>query len=250
MTSPKSALGSLGIPSDLAEDLLDSFQNLGRELRRGTLEKATAGKFVETVVQALQCIDPIESGYDKHVDVEKSLRDIYESRTLPGIDDSSRLGIVRSARTIYTMRSKRGMVHKGETDPNKMDLKLCYHSAQWILSEFVVQAKNIPPDDAHKMIEQLQRDVTPVLQHIHGRPLVLEDMTVREELLTVLYDAHPTVVDRSYLSDALDRRAESSISQRITELREERLLDGDAEKGYVLTATGIDEAEEVVESYG
>lgn len=250
MADPQSAIESLGVPEEVAEDLLDCYQGLGRELRNGTLEKSTTGKFVETVVQALQAIDPQEGDYEDHVNVEKNLRDIYESRTLPNIDDSSRLGIVRSARAMYTMRSKRGMVHKGEVDPNRIDLKLCYHSAQWILSELLVQAKRIDPEAAREYIEALQRDVTPVLEHILGRPLVLEDMTVTEELLTVLYDAHPKVVERSFLSEALDRRAESSISNALSELKKNRKLEGDADQGYLLTATGVQEAETVIESYG
>jgi hypothetical protein len=78
----ESALAT-AVPPELAEDLVEQFLEIRRDVATGTLGRASPGKFVETVVQVLQAL---ENGgkYDTHPKVDSFLKGI-ESRpgTLP-----------------------------------------------------------------------------------------------------------------------------------------------------------------------
>jgi|Deesub1362A_J573_1020465.scaffolds.fasta_scaffold01793_7 hypothetical protein len=243
-------LKKLEIPGELADDLVKYFLQIADELKTKNLEKSSAGKFVETIVQIFQSLDPQRSDYDKSVkNVDYELNNIYNSRSIKNIPDESRIAIARVARAIYCLRSKRSMVHKNDINPNIYDLEFIYHSAQWIMTEFVRIASKLPLDDAKTIIEKIQRPVVPIIETIMGRPLVLNNtLTVEEEILLILYNEYskesPTT--RKYLGKSLDRRSSGAISNTLKSMWKKRLIEGNSRDGYRLTLLGVQEAQKVI----
>src|SRR5437870_1575516 len=131
------------LPPQLAADLVAEFLEIRRDVATGTLGRASPGKFVETIVQALQAL---ENGgrYDKQPQVDSYLRGIESrSSTLP---DGLRICASRLARAMYALRSKRNIVHKTEIDPAVYDLRLLYAGAQWLLAELLALASGVKGD--------------------------------------------------------------------------------------------------------
>lgn len=241
----------LGIPSDLARDLLHYFFNLAKECQTHDLEKSSVGKFVETVVQLLQALDPLRTSYDRSVkQVEKELLVTYESRSVLGINDEARLGLVRVARAIYALRSKRGIVHKNQIDPNMFDLKYIYQSAQWVVTELVRLGGSLSIAEAGQLVEQIQRPIIPIVEVIMGRPLVLHDVRVEEELLLILLELYTreTAASRQEIGKALDRRSSGATTNALAALRAKRLVEGSTKQGFRLTQLGLHEARKIAET--
>ncbi len=242
-------LKKLEVPDELAYDLVKYFLQITNELREGDLEKSSAGKFVETVVQILQALDPKKVSYDrsvKNVDVE--LNKTYTSRTVKNIPSESLIPITRVARAIYCLRNKRSIVHKNEIDPNIYDLEFIYHASQWIMTEFVRLATDLPLEEAKLIIEDIQQPVYPFIQNIMGRPLVLDgSLTVEEEILLVLYiERSRSPTSRRYIGKALDRRSPSAVTKALQKLWKKRMVEGNGKEGYILTKLGLDEARKVI----
>jgi hypothetical protein len=235
----------LEVPEKLARDLLMYYSQIVTDVRRKNLEKSSTGKFVETIVQILQALDPLRQAYDSSVKgVENELNKVYESRSVTNIPDESRVPIVRIARAMYCLRSKRGMVHKNTVDPNLYDLRFALHSGKWILTEFVRIATQMPLEDALAVIDDIQSPVYPLVEEILGRPLVLNDnLTTAKEALVILYNEYPKdgTVSRSFLGRALDRRSPSAVTKALARLHEKRLIEGNSRIGYRLTALGAEE---------
>ena len=210
----------------------------------GTLERATPGKFVETLVQALQ---HLESGaFDKKPKVDEFLRDV-ESRT--GLDDGLRLCASRVGRAMYTLRNKRNVAHKGEVDPNTTDLRFLHHSAQWIIAEFVRTLGGLSVEEAGQLVDEVQAPAGGLVEDFGDRKLVLADMKAREEVLVLLHSYHPARVASKTIVESMNRFHKNTVRTALGVLWETKLIDGSWEDGYKLTASGFSEAIEVYKRF-
>lgn len=244
------AIENLGVPPVLADDLVSYMTKVGKELRKFDLEKSSTGKFVETVVQVLQALQSPMKKYDLTVRSVEDELTAFESRAIPGVNNESRLGIVRITRAIQCVRSKRGMVHKNLIDPNVFDLEFVYHGAQWIVTELVRLGSDSTVSDAVEIVREIQRPVLPIVEHVFDRPLVLHTkVSAPSELLIVLRDGYSVerTMSRKEISKALDRRNPSTVTNALKALWSERLIDGNGKDGYRLTALGVSAADKVLE---
>lgn len=236
-------LEQLGISKNLALDLVSQFEQIQRDLKIRELERAAPGKFVETIVQILQQLDPNRQDYSDNVsDVDAQLKK-YESQKISALPDGSRVTICRLARAMYTMRNKRSISHKNEIDPNVYDLNLLYVSAQWILTELVRIAAQSSSDEARRIVEAIQTPVRPVVEKVLGRTVVLStaNLSAPKEILILLYDADPEPVTRTYLERNLDDRHEvRNVRKALRTLQQKRwvVISEDQDPVVQLTSLG------------
>lgn len=243
-------LGALGIPPEIADDLITYFLHLSDELRHKNLEKSSCGKFVETIVQMLQALDSNRKDYDKSVkNVDDQLRK-YETKSINGVPNESRVALLRVARSVYCLRSKRSIIHKNDIDPNQYDLNYIHDSAKWIVTELVRLATGKPMEEAKLLIEGVQRPVYPIIEEIMGRPLVLDTtVNMTEEALLVLFNEYTKENTMAYADEytAMDRRKPGAIRTVMGRLKKSRLVEGDSQRGFRLTRTGVKAAVAVIE---
>jgi len=233
-----------GLPQALAADLADNFLSLRQDAATGTLGRASPGKFVETVVQSLQFLDC--GKYDAKPDVDAFLRAV-ESR--PGLDDGLRICCARIARAMYSLRSKRNILHKGDVDPNSYDLRFLHHGSQWVVAEFVRAVSGLSMEECGKLIDLVQAPVGGLVEDFGGRKLVLQEMSTREEILVLLHSEYPEALPVDQIVKCIDRRHEETVRRKVRSLWESRLLEGGAVDGYRLTVRGFSEAATVVTKY-
>jgi hypothetical protein len=227
------------LPRSLAEDFADNFIEIRRDVATQTLGRASPGKFVETTVQALQAIEQC-GRFDKRPDVDRYLKGL-ESRqsTLP---DGLRICAARLGRAMYSLRSKRDIVHKGDVNASAYDLRLLYASAQWVLAELLALAGGVPGDEAARLVMEVQLPVGELVETYGDRKIAHGNLTVREEALVLLSSYHPQSVAAATLIESMDRRSPNSVRNVLTALWRDKLIHRADDGEVILTGPGLREA--------
>ncbi len=221
----------------MARDIAADFIKLRRDVATGTLERASAGKFVESFVE---CLQEMSNGQHSGAwTVDDYLKNRVENDTT--LPDGLRLCGSRVARSIYTMRNKRNIAHKGEIEPKKIDLEFTYHGAAWIMAELVRSATGITMEEAGALIKFVCAPVGTLVEEIDGVRMVHADVSTRVEILILLHSQHPDPVTFTQLVSWTGKNAGATRS-RLSELRKKRLIVGDTNKPFKLTSTGYNTA--------
>lgn len=230
------------LDSKLVSDLLKEFVHIRNDFLTGSLGRAAPGRFIETFVQMLQWIDT--GNYDPKPHVDKYLREIQsKSCRFP---DSLRLLAARCSRFTYGLRSKR-VVHKGESDPNLMDLRAIYANSAWIVAELVRLYHRVTPDDAQRIIDELTLPPSPAVEDMGDHILVLEECeSPTEELLIIFQHYYPNHVSMDQLHRDASRLNNKQIAGAIGALYRARRIDGSRERGYRLTRNGLIVAHDII----
>jgi len=204
-----------------------------QDLATETLERSAPGKFVETFVQILEYL---ESGtYEEKPEVDKFLRGL-ESRSSP-VGDGLRICGARIARAMYSLRSKRSVVHKGQMDPSVFDLRFLHHAAQWIVAELIRTESGISMEEAGRLVEMVQLPAGGLVEDFDGVKLVVEQMTGRDEALVLLHREYPKAMSLADLRCSMSRCASGTVKNVLRAMWQERLVEGDP-SGYRLTGPG------------
>jgi hypothetical protein len=234
------------LPPKLAGDLVGQFLEIRRDVATRTLGRASPGKFVESIVQALQALEGAGQ-YQARPDVDGYLKGLdSRSSTLP---EGLRICAARLCRAMYALRSKRSIVHKAEIDPAVYDLRLLYAGAQWVLAELLGLATGVGGDEAARLVEEVQLPVGELVEVIDGRVIVHADLTIRQELLVVLMNRHPAPAAARDVAKSMDRRSGSGVRAAVSQLWREKLIHRGGDSRIVLTEAGLRAAIEVASSH-
>ena len=230
------------VGKSLARDMAVDFVKLRRDVCTGTLERTSAGKFVESFVQ---CLQKISSGHHHNGStVDQYLRNHVENDTT--LPDGLRLCGSRVARSMYTMRNQRSIAHKDDVSPNRIDLEYTHHAAAWIMTELIRCATGVTMEEAGSLIRLVNAPVGTLVEEIDGVRLVHANVSMREEILLLLHSCHPDAATSDELV-VWARKGAPTIRSRLSELRRDRRVVGDSDKGFKLTSTGYKLAVETVQ---
>ena len=217
----------------LAEELAADFVKIRRDYATKTLERASPGKFVETLVQCFQYIDT--GKYDAKPSIDVYLRTKVENTGLP---EGLRICASRIGRSVYTLRNKRNIAHKDEVDPNSFDLAYVHQGAAWVMAELIRNATGLTMEEAGTLIELVQAPVGTFVEEIDGMRLIHADVSVRAELLILLHSHYPDVVPMKDILASLSRRSAGTVKNRLRDIYGEKLAHGNAKDGYRVTQAG------------
>lgn len=143
------------------------------------------------------------------------------------------------------MRNKRNIAHKGEIDPNTIDLEFTYHAAAWIMAELIRCANGISMEEAGSLIKLVSEPVGTLVEEIQGIRMVHATVSTRSEILILLHSKHPDPVTAPQLIVWVGKK-DSATRARISELKKDRLVVGSSETGYQLTSPGFNEAVDLI----
>jgi len=236
------------LPEELAADLVNQFMSIRTDVATGTLERSAPGKLVETLVQILQYID--NGAYTKTFKsggIEDFLKNA-ESRPL-NLPQDLKIVLTRVARGMYSLRSKRGITHKGAVNPNIYDLKYLFSAAQWVLSEIARHVLSTDMDTAGRIVEFIQVPASSLVEDFGDKRLFLREGTSMEELLILLFYYYPANVLATQLQKDMNRFARSTVSNTIISAYNKKFIEGNQKQGYKLTALGYQRAIELVKTF-
>lgn len=221
---------------------MSDFLTIRQDVASCTLGRSAPGKFIETVVQVLQYL---HSGtYEPKPNVDQFLRSIQS--TSSSLDDGLRICAARIARSMYALRSKRNIVHKGDVDPNLYDLRYLHHAAQWILAEIVRSVSGVSMEKAGKLVQQIQAPIGALVEDFGNRKIVLLDLSTPKEILILLHSNYPDPLTSERIVNSVDRKSRKTVLNAIRSLWKKRLIEGDSDTGYKLTQVGLQEAMKLI----
>jgi hypothetical protein len=236
------ALLAARLPPALAADLVSQFLQIRQDVASKTLSRSAPGKFVESMVQALQHLE--RGAHDSHPSVDDYLKNL-ESRS-SGLSDGLRICASCVARAMYTLRNKRNILHKGEVDPNEFDLRFLFSGAQWLMAELVRQFSGTTMQQAGALIEQIQTPVGALVEDIGIKRLVHGKLSAKDEILVLLHSHYPNGVRLPVIVSSMDRRSSDAVKKAVRELWAAKLVEGSATTDYRLTAPGLKRAMAVI----
>lgn len=225
---------SLRLPDKLAAELVDDFLTIRRDAAVGMPGRAAPGKFVESVVQVLQFL--ATGLYDDHPAVDRLLRTLEDH---PSLDAGLRICASRIARSMYTLRNKRGIAHKADIDPNEYDLDYLHSAAQWIMAEMIRSASGCTVEQANALVRQVRAPVGGVVEDFGNRKLVLAELPVFDEILVLLHSEYPSTAGQRRILESLDRSSPRAVLNALDRAWKQRFIEGNPEAGYTLTRKGL-----------
>lgn len=230
------------IPDELARDLVVSFLGLRRDVILQVFGGSSAGKFVETFCQILQYL---ESGsFEEKPNVDTCLR--AADSLFASVDDGLRICGARMARSMYALRNKRNIAHKGDVDPNTYDLSYLLAGSQWITSELVRHAMNTSMTDAGTIVDSINVPVGGLVEDFGEKRIAYGNLNIREEILVLLHASYPNSVSASDLFACMDRRNLGSIRNEVLKMWQDKLLEKSESSKYALTRKGHASASDVL----
>lgn len=234
------ALSSI-LPSKLAEDLVEEFILIRQDFSTKTLGRSSPGKFVETVVQCLQQL--ARGSYDAKPDVEGFLQRRVENETK--LAEDLRVCAARIARSMYTLRNRRNIAHKGLVDPNSYDLAYLHHGASWLLAEFLRQSSGLTMEEAGSLIAQIHAPIDEIIEEIDGVTLVHADVSIEDEITLLLRSHYPDYVPLASIRSSLVSRNQGTLGNKLREMVSTKRIFGNPSTGYKLTLSGLKKAGDI-----
>lgn len=226
------------LDESLAHDLVSHFVKIRQDCATRTLERASPGKFVETLVQCLQSI--LQGSFDAKPNVDDFLNSKLENETT--LPDGLRFCVGRVARAMYTLRNKRNIAHNGEVDTNYIDIVFLHQAATWIMAEMIRCSSGVTMAEAGEVIRLIHVPVGTLVEEIDGKRLVHAQVSARSEVLILMHSHYPDMVKLPHILNSLSSRDFGYVRRCLKNLTESKMIVGDHSNGYRMTTAGYDAA--------
>lgn len=159
------------------------------------------------------------------------------------ISEIYRVIIPRRLYSMYCIRNKRGMIHKSQIDPNKMDAFLLLSDTKWILSEFFRLVSTLSFEETELIINSIICKETSLIWNTGECLRVLNvKMSTKNKILCLLY-LRDGMLDEE-LRKSIEYKNISDFRKVLRQLHKEKLIEYDVPK-CILSPIGIVKAEEL-----
>jgi hypothetical protein len=159
-------------------------------------------------------------------------------------DDAFRVLIPRVLRSVYGIRSKRGIAHVGAVSPNEMDATLILYSTKWVLAEFIRQTSGMSVPDTQMVVDTIIERRLSVLWKRNGLTRVLPKLETREQILVLLYDENDQSMGK--LQNAIEYKNITNFRKILKRLHDARLIEFAGDETCTISPKGIVAAEEII----
>jgi len=224
------------IDRELVVSLLENYYNAlySYEVEDFKRTLMYGGRFVEDTFRIIWFIMTGEK-----LDKIKNLTKLY-NKILNFSNNEPWKVIVRVAyNAIYILRNKRNAVHINPIEPSQMDAILIIHVCNWILAEFIRQLCYF--DISNNLFRHFVLSLNaiyPLIENIEEKPIVLEKMGCKNEILLILFSAHGELYLQEIIECLQDYYDKSTIYKAIKKLEKDRLIVV-KDKRCILTRKGI-----------
>ena len=232
----RSSLLSAGIPAELVDELLESFEDAKRRFYRNDLRPSAVegGRFSEAAFRILQWAT--QGG--KYTPIGRSLPRVDQLlvtlANVPGSNESVRLHIPRTLRLVYDIRNTRDAAHLADgIDPNLQDATLVIGNMDWAMAELIRLYHHATPNQAQRLIDDLVTKEVPVIQEINGFPLILRELAAGEFCLVHLYHRGSEGATVNELSGWTKPSMRRNLPRTLGSLRDKHLVHIDGDRIFV-----------------
>jgi hypothetical protein len=246
--NPLSILTS-GFDSIIASAILDAYREIERNyvLRKWKPSELDAGHFVEAVRRALDLeLTGQYKAFNKSLPpFNNNALSFYEQQTG---DQSYRLLIPRTLKSIYNIRNKRGVAHISDVNPNEMDATLILYTCKWVLAELIRLKSGLPPDQTQAMLDKIVERQCPVIWKEGNITWVLSSqMKAREQVLVLLYDSSPRT--DAELQGIIEYSNGTNFKKILKRLHAQKFIYYHSDGNCRLSPTGLPLAEKIIREH-
>ena len=155
-----------------------------------------------------------------------------------------RVIIPRRLYSMYCIRNKRGMIHKSQIDPNRMDAILLLSDIKWVLSEFFRIASTFSFKKTEEIINSIMCKETTIIWDTGNCLRILDTkMSSKNKIICLLYIKDGmSDID---LQKAIEYKNTSDFKKILRQLHKEKLIEYNMQQ-CILSPIGIDKAEELL----
>jgi hypothetical protein len=103
---------------------------------------------------------------------------------------------------LYEIRNNRGVGHVGgDVNPNHMDAVAVLYASKWIVAELIRVFHDLSVSDATAVVDSLMdRELTVIWEVGLNRRVLLKNLTLKQQMLLLLYGSPKPVPETSLLS--------------------------------------------------
>lgn len=238
-----------GFDADIAEHILDSFKEIQENyiLKKWKPSELDAGHFVESVRRAIE-----KELFGNYTSFSQNISN-FDNKILLSYenakgDDSYRILIPRILKSVYNIRSRRGVGHVGAISPNEMDATYILYATKWVLAELVRSKSNLSPADTKQIVDNIiVRQVSLIWKNKSDLKRILNPrISAAEQILIFLLDEN--VLSVTELLNMTEYRNRTNFLKILRKLHTKRWIDFSSDQ-CELTPTGSIEAEEILKKY-
>lgn len=179
------------IPKELSSSLLEAYSSALKEYKKGNWKYAgnELGQFVETARRILEYVITGEyTALSQSLPLFNEVVLKFYEQTNVDIDVSFRILIPRYLFSMYTIRNKRGIIHKGVIEPNAMDSTILLYCAKWILAEIVRLCSCLSFEKTAEIINYIvEKEMTMFWQAGNSIRLLNNAIDTSQKVLCLLY---------------------------------------------------------------
>lgn len=234
---------SLGVNEKLAYSLIDEYKKIKITQFLNDYKRciAHAARFSELVLALIKGQKTGQSVNLDRIYFDRFYREIRSYSKSSAEDEILTLAIPDVARSIYTLRSKKDVIHFKTIDPNFIDSVYCVTACDWILVQLALLLLKISEKEAYELTNSILRKKIPLIEEFEDGSLQVlhKNLKKRDEILLILYYRYPRRVKNSELQKAV----RTNVSVYLPGLERERIIHRTKE-GSKLTQLGIKYVEE------
>jgi DNA-binding PadR family transcriptional regulator len=239
-------LVGLGIDEGIAKRLIEEYRDVKKAHFFNKYEEVIkyAGKFSETILALIENkVSGKSINLDK-VEFDELYKKIVKYPKSSAKEEVLTLAIPRVARSVYTLRSKKDVVHVKTVDPDFIDSVYCLTACDWMLSEIALLFLKVDEREVYELINSVLKKKIPLVEEFEDGTIVIlkKDLSRSDEILLTLYYHYPRRLPNSDL-DKILKLPSKSIYVYLQRLEDERLIHR-TEEGSKLTQLGIKYVEE------
>jgi len=236
---------SRNIDRRLAEELIKEYKEVRKRDFLGHVEETIthSGRLSELVVAFIKnCVSGKTVNIDD-VHFDNLLNEIYNYPKKSAEDRILTLAIPRVAVSVYTIRSKKDVVHVKKIDPDFFDTSYCVAACSWILSQLVLLFYTSNRKEANDLINSLLEKRSPFVEEFeNGSARLLEQgMPFLDRILLILYNFYPNRKNPSFVAETM-MSSPNYVKNQMLRLEKAFLVHRNDE-GSKLTKKGIEKVE-------
>lgn len=228
-----------GINSVIADKIVKHYTQMKHNylLEKHGPTEVDGGQFVEAVARAIEneafgSFTPIVH----KIDIDKVFKRVESKKGQ--LDESLRIDVPRTLRSIYDVRNRRGAAHLGLFDPNLMDSTYVISTCDWVMAELVRIYSSVTPEDAQSIVGTIIERKIPLVEEFEDDLMVLDpDMRMNEQILILLYKKEGKYIDADTLLRWIPKSTKKVIERSIEFLADLRLVHQNS--GSKITRRGI-----------
>jgi hypothetical protein len=234
-------------PHELADSLLTNYENALREYKKSNWQYFgnEIGQFIEVARRIIEY--HLDSKYTPLAD---KLKNFNEKILIEWENHDSkypevyRIIIPRCLYAMYCLRNKRGMIHKNQIDPNKMDATVLLGNTKWVLAELFRMASMLSFEDTEAVINTIMNKETSIVWNTGNCLRILDTkMSAKNKVLCLLY-IHDGQADTE-LQNSIEYKNTTDFRKLLKSLHKDKFIEYSSSK-CLISPLGIDIAEKLL----